>query len=414
MRLLQTDWQYLARPSQLPPEGDWFCWLILAGRGFGKTRAGAEWLISRMRSGLYNQAALIGETAADVRDVMVEGPESGILAISPRDFRPVYEPSKRKLTWPNGAIAHTYSGEDPDQLRGPQHDTCWADEPAKWRYADLAWDMMELGLRLGPKPQVCATTTPKPTKLIRALVKDPDCRVTSGSTYDNIANLAPAFIKRVVKRFEGTRLGQQELWAKLLDDVEGALWQRTRIDELRVTSYPPLVRIVVAVDPAVTDSEDSDETGIVVAGVTGGSEPHGYVLADRSLKASPHGWASAAVAAYHTHRCDRLVAEVNNGGDMVEATIRTVDPTVAYKKIHASRGKQTRAEPVAALYEQGRVHHVGLFADLEDQMCNWTATDPDSPDRVDALVWALTELLLPDEVEQQHLAMPMILRAKRH
>lgn len=367
----------------------------MAGRGYGKTRTGAEWVRGRIESGRFGRIGLIGETAADVRDVMVEG-ESGLLAISPRWNRPKYEPSKRRLTWPNGAIATTYSGDDPEQLRGPQHDTVWADEPAKWRYATEAWDNMEMGLRLGPKPQAAATTTPRAIPLIKALVVDPMTVVTGGSTYDNMANLAPQFIRRVVQKYEGTRLGRQELHAVLLDDNPNALWQRARIEELRTRSHPPLKRVVVGVDPAVSSGEDAAETGIVVAGL--GEDGHGYVLDDRSLQGSPATWAGAAVTAYHSRAANLIVGEVNNGGEMIGYTVGTIDKDVPYKAVRASRGKYTRAEPIAALYEQGRVHHVGMFAEMEDQMCQWVPGD-DSPDRMDALVWALTELMLDEEAD---------------
>lgn len=389
---LLYDWRFWARPNQLPPPGDWFVWLLLSGRGFGKTRTGAEWIRARAASGKYGRIALVAETAADARDVMIEG-ESGILAISPPWFRPDYEPSKRRLTWPNEAIATTYSGKEPEQLRGPQHDTAWVDELAKFKYPDDTWDNLELGLRLGPDPRCVVTTTPKPIKIIKSLLTDSDVTITRGSSYENIGNLAPSFIRRVIKKYEGTTLGRQELWAQLLDDAQGALWKRARIDELRVIKAPDFVRIVVAIDPAASDTEESDETGIIIAGL--GADGHGYVLDDLSLQASPDGWARAAVTGYHTLRADRIIGEVNNGGDMVEFTVRTVDPNVPFRAVHASRGKVTRAEPISALYEQGRIHHVGTFGGLEDQMCSWEpATGMRSPDRIDALVWAFTELML--------------------
>ncbi|PZN08384.1 MAG: ATP-binding protein [Bacillota bacterium] len=395
---LLYDWRFWARPKQLPPEGPWRIWLILAGRGFGKTRTGAEWVREQVERHGRRRIAIVGRTAADVRDVMVEG-ESGILSISPPWFRPVYEPSKRRLTWPNGAIATLYSADEPDLLRGPQHDAAWADELAAWRRPE-AWDNLMFGLRLGPDPRVVVTTTPRPVKIIRDLLQDPTCVVTRGSTYENAANLAPAFLEQIISRYEGTRLGRQELYGEVLDDVPGALWQRKRIDELRVREAPELVRVVVAIDPAVTSEEGSDETGIVVAGR--GVDGHAYVLADRSCRMSPDGWARRAVKAYYDFDGDRIVGEVNNGGDLVETVIRTVDPKVPYKAVRASRGKAVRAEPVAALYEQGKVHHVGTFEHLEDQLCQIT---PDgyqgagSPDRADALVWALTELMLEDYAE---------------
>jgi len=386
---LLYDWEFWARPNQLPPPGEWRTWLVLAGRGFGKTRTGGEWIRAQVESGRCGRLALVAPTAADARDVMVEG-ESGILAISPPWFRPLYEASKRRLTWPNGAIATLYSGEEPDRLRGPQHDGAWADELAAWKYPET-WDMLMFGLRLGKDPRVVVTTTPKPTKLIKELVTATTTVLTKGSTYDNAENLAPAFLEKIIAKYEGTRLGRQELHAEVLDDVEGALWKHSQLDELRVTRYPELKRIVAGVDPATTSEDESAETGIIVAGL--GVDGKGYVLDDSSLKDSPDRWARAAVTAYHKFKADRIIGEANNGGDLVETVIRTVDPKVSYKKVHASRGKLTRAEPIAALYEQGKVHHVGVFPYLEDQMCSWLPGQK-SPDRMDALVWALTELML--------------------
>lgn len=368
-------------------------WLVLAGRGFGKTRMGAEWIRKRAESGHYRRFALIGQTSADVRDVMIEG-ESGILAISPPWFRPEYEPSKRRLTWPNGAIATTYSGDSPDQLRGPQHDSAWADEPAKWKYGVAAWDNMEFGLRIGPKPQVVATTTPRPIVLIKSLIADPQTVTTRGSTYDNLANLAPSFAKRILAKYEGTRIGRQELNAEMLDDTPGALWTRMLLENTRLTSTPDLLRVVVAIDPQAS----SGQTGIIVAGKGKvGDESHGYTLDDATPPegVSPAVWATAAVAAYNKWHADCIVAEVNNGGDMIENVIRNVPggKSIRYKTIRATRGKYTRAEPIAAIFEQGRGHHVGYFAELEDQQCTWVPGD-ESPDRLDAEVWAYTELMI--------------------
>lgn len=332
---------------------------------------------------------MVGPTAADVRDTMIEG-ESGLLAIAPSWCRPQYEPSKRRVTWPNGAMAVAFSADEPDRLRGPQHDAAWCDELCSWRYPE-AWDMLSLGLRLGNDPRAVVTTTPKPIKILKTLLADPTTAVTRGSTYDNLANLARAFATEIIKRYEGTRLGRQELYADILEDVEGALWTRAMIEPLRVSVLPPLIRVVVAIDPATTDSEESDETGIVIAGL--GRDGHGYVIEDATIKASPDGWGRRAVDAYHRHQADRIIGEANNGGDMVEYVIRTVDADVSYRKVHASRGKQTRAEPIAALYEQGRVHHLGALGQLEDQMCTWVP-GARSPDRMDAMVWALTELML--------------------
>ena len=384
-------WSFWARDDQLPPDGAWVIWLILAGRGWGKTRTGAEWIQAEAQSGRRHQLALIGPSAADIRDIMIEG-ESGILQIAPPWCKPEYKPSLRKLAWPNGAEAITYSAEDPDQLRGPNIDGAWCDELAAWKYAADAWDMLMFTLRSGQDPRAVVTTTPRPTKIIRELVAASTTHVTRGRTYDNAANLAPSFLSTIVRKYEGTRLGRQELEAEILSDTPGALWQRDALEALRVREHPPLSRIVVAIDPAITAAEDSDETGIIAAGV-GASDGHGYVLEDASLRGTPHAWATAAVRLYHTLKADRIIAEGNQGGDMVEHTIHTVDPNVPVTLVHATRGKLTRAEPVAALYEQSKVHHAGTFPALEDQQCTWTQGDT-SPDRLDALVWALTHLML--------------------
>jgi phage terminase large subunit-like protein len=397
-RALLYDWSFWARPAQLPPQGDWRVWLLLAGRGFGKTRTGAELIRARVAASTARRLALVAPTAADARNVMVEG-ESGILAVSPPWDRPRYEPSKRRLTWPNGAIATLYSADEPERLRGPQHDATWCDELGSWRHPE-AWDMLMFGLRLGTDPRVVVTTTPRPTKLIRALIADPKAVVTRGTTYENRANLAPAFLDQIIRKYEGTRLGRQELDAELLDDVAGALWTRGIIEAARSSTAPSLVRVVVAIDPAATSTEDADETGIIVAGKD--AQGQGWMLADSSGRYQPTEWAKTAIAAYRAHRADRVVAEVNHGGEMVEATLRAIDPNVSFAAVRASRGKVTRAEPVAALYEQGRVHHVGAFPQLEDQMCGFAPAGRNevdlraggSPDRVDALVWALTDLLL--------------------
>lgn len=360
----------------------------MAGRGFGKTRTGAEYVRREVEEGRAGRVALVAATSADARDVIVEG-QSGIVAVSPPWFEPTYEPSKRRLTWPNGAIATLYSADEPDRLRGPEHDLAWADELASWRYPD-AWDMLLFGLRLGRNPRAVITTTPRPRPMIRELLSDPDAVVTRGSTFDNAANLAPKFLKKIIAKYEGTRLGRQELYAEVLDDVPGALWTRAMLEATRHRELPELVRVVVAIDPAVTSGEDSDETGIVVAGVDRDGQFH--VLADRSCRDTPDAWARRAVEAFDEFEADRIVAEVNNGGDLVEATIRTVRRSVPYAKVHASRGKRVRAEPIAALYEQGKVHHYGDLKLLEDQMLTFTPDSGASPDRVDALVWALTEL----------------------
>lgn len=386
------DWTVWARPKQLPPDGAWRVWLILAGRGFGKTRTGAEFIRREVNAGKANHIALVGATAADVRDTMIEG-ESGLLRVFPPDQRPHYEPSKRRVTFHNGASASAYSADEPDRLRGPNHDLAWADELAAWRYSD-AWDQLMLGLRIGEHPRCVVTTTPRPVEVIRRLMttKDGTVHVTRGSTYENQKNLASAFIDEMRRRYEGTTLGRQELHAEILDDLEGALWQRTMFDQNRVHQHTQLRRVVVAVDPATTSRSNSNETGIVVAGI--GVDGKGYVLDDKTIRGTPDEWGRAAVSAYHTYQCDRIVAEANQGGDMVRHTLMTVDRNAPIKLVHASRGKRTRAEPVAALYEQGKVHHVGYLSALEDQMCNWVPDLSDSPDRLDALVWALTELMI--------------------
>ena len=389
---LASAWPVWARPEQLQPAGTWRTWLILAGRGWGKSRTGAEWVRAQVKTGRCGRIALVARTAADVRDVIVEG-ESGLLAISPKDERPLWEPSRRRLTWPHtGAIATTYSADEPDQLRGPQHDGAWADEIAAWRYPET-WDQLRFGLRLGAHPRVVVTTTPRPTKIIRDLIASPDTVVTRGRTRDNVANLAPGVVAELERRYAGSRLGRQELDGEVLDDSAGALWRWTWIDAARVAKAPDLRRIVVAVDPATTSGEESDETGIVVAGI--GYDGRGYILADESGRYRPEEWARKVASAYHAHKADAVIAESNQGGDMVGAVLRAYGSAgLPVRTVHAKRGKATRAEPVAVLYEQARVSHVGSLARLEDQLTTW---DPGasgaSPDRLDALVYAVTDLL---------------------
>ena len=367
--------------------------MVLAGRGFGKTRVGAEYVRARVEANAVQRIALIAATAGDARETLVEG-QSGLLAISPPWSRPKYEPSKRRVTWPNGARATLFSADEPERLRGPEHDLIWADELAAWR-DPLAWDMAALGLRLGRDPRAIVTTTPKPRAFLKAVLKEPGVIVTRGRTLDNAANLAAPFLEKILAKYAGTRLGRQELEAELLEDTPGALWTLAMFDHpgFRVDAAPPMTRVVVAVDPAETSSESSDETGIITAGL--GHDGRPYVLADRSLRASPFGWATAAVRAYYEFGADAIIAERNAGGDMIETTIHTVDANVNVKTVWASRGKATRAEPAAALYEQNRVSHVGPHPELEAQLTGW-APGPGvkSPDRLDALVWALTELAL--------------------
>jgi phage terminase large subunit-like protein len=389
-------WHDLARPEQLPPPGDWLVWLLLAGRGMGKTRSAAEWVNEMADTHPGTRIALVGRTPADVRDIMIEG-ESGILNCS-RGVRPTYESTKRRVTWPNGSQAAAYSAEVPSVLRGPEHEFAWAEEAASWTDArlgdtlDTAWNNLMLGLRLGKDPRCVVTTTPKPNKLIRTIVSRASTTVTTGTTYDNLDNLAPSFRDAVLATYEGTRIGRQELMGELLEDVVGALWTLTMIEDARVKVAPDMARVVVAVDPSGGSGPDNDEQGIIVAGK--GVDGEYYVLADRSCKLSPHGWASRAAGAFHEFAGDRVVAEKNFGGDMVASTLHQVDVNAPVKLVTSSRGKVQRAEPVAALYEQGRVHHLGPLAQLEDQLTTWTPQDGTSPDRLDALVFALTELAL--------------------
>jgi phage terminase large subunit-like protein len=361
----------------------------LAGRGAGKTRTAAEWLAWKAISNENTRWAIVAPTHADARDTCVEG-ESGILNIL-KEFGVLkdYNRSISEIFLTNRSRIKLFSGEEPDRLRGPQFHGGWFDELAAFKRPD-AWDQYQFGARLGQHPQTIVTTTPRPTKLIKDLVERNGVTVVRGSTFDNAKNLAPSALAELKLRYENTRLGRQELYGEILDTVEGALWTREVIERARVTDIPPLIRIVVAIDPAVTNNADSDETGIVAAGIT--SDNHYYVLSDKSLRASPDAWARQAVNLYHDLKADKIVAETNNGGDMVTLLIKQVDHSAPVKKVTATRGKQLRAEPISSLYEQGRVHHHGYFAELETQMCEWTPTSNESPDRLDALVWAITEL----------------------
>jgi phage terminase large subunit-like protein len=399
---LDYHWEFWARPTQLPPAGDWIKWLILAGRGWGKTRVGAETVRSWMcgdtplTGGKFSRVAIVAETSADARLVIVEG-ESGLLRIHPPAFRPHYHTSKRQLTWPNGSIATLYNATEPDQLRGPQHQAAWCDELAKWQYVRDTWDMLQFGLRLGERPLQVITTTPRPIPVLKEIIASPGTSVTRGVTSDNFSNLAPSFLQQIMARYQGTRLGRQELNAEILDDNPNALWKREQLDKLRVPKTPELARVVVAIDPSGTagGDEGSADVGIVAAGR--GVDGKCYILADATCNMSPAGWGRRAIETYRRFDADRIVAERNYGGAMVKHVIRTTDPNVPYKEVTASRGKWVRAEPVAALYEQGRVFHIGGFSQLEDEMCSF---GPDglsegmSPNRVDALVWAVTELML--------------------
>lgn len=398
--LLEYSWDFFARPNQKAPPGQWKTWLILAGRGFGKTRAGAEWVREMvcgptpLARGKLTQVAIVGETAKDVRDVMVEG-SSGILAVHPPDFRPTYSPANNWVVWPNGVKAITYNATEPDQLRGPQFDGAWLDETAKWRYAEETYDMLQFCLRLGSDPRQIITTTPRPIPLIKKLIADPTTAVTSGSTYENAANLAPTFIEEMRKRYEGTRLGRQELHADVLMDMPGALWKQDMLDRNRcqMSDIPPMERIVVAIDPAVAAvdqaTDETSETGIVVAGR--GTDGLGYVFDDLSCVEMPEGWARKAISGYDQYQADRVIVETNQGGAMVAPTIRAVRD-VPIQEVKASRGKITRAEPISALYEQNRIKHIGRFGALEEQMTLFVPGNVDKADRVDALVWAMTAL----------------------
>jgi phage terminase large subunit-like protein len=406
LEFISHDWQLWARDDQLPPPtaqggGPWTTWLLLGGRGAGKTRAGAEWVRGLalgqppFAASPTQRIGLIGETLHDARAVMVDGP-SGLLAIHPASERPSYNASQRTLTWPNGAIAQLFSAEDPESLRGPQFGAAWADELAKWRYADAAWDMLQFCLRLGQHPRQTVTTTPRPIPLLKRLIADPRTAISRAATEANAPNLAPSFLDAVVGRYQGTRLGRQELGGELIDDRPDALWQRGRIERSRVTTAPELERIVVAVDPPVSSGPRADACGIVAAGRA--QDGRAYVLADATVQGvQPLDWALAAVSLYESLNADGIVAEVNQGGELVAEMLRQVAPNIAVRMVRATRGKYLRAGPVAALYSRGLVTHVGCFPALEDQMCDFTPaglSDGRSPDRLDALVWALTELML--------------------
>jgi len=395
LEALKYEWPIWARKSQMAPKGDWTTWLLLGGRGAGKTRAGAEWVRSKA-TGAYPKSpiALVGETISDARSVMVEG-HSGIMAVHPAAERPTFTRSRNEIEWPNGAVARLYSASDPESLRGPQFSLAWCDETCKWPDADAAWDMLQFCLRIGERPQQLVTTTPKPIKLLRRIINDPMTRVSNVKTAENKHNLAPSFLTSIVDQYRGTSLGRQELEGEILESNEDALWSRQLIDLSRSTSMPELERIVIAVDPPVSSHERSDKCGIVVAGLFEGCV---YVLADATLpRATPLRWATKVVELYEFFEADCVVAEVNQGGDLVSNALHQVCPLLPVKSVHAKRGKWLRAEPVAMLYERGSVRHVGLLAELEDEMCNFAATgkaNGHSPDRLDALVWAVTELAL--------------------
>ncbi|MFC3691997.1 DNA-packaging protein [Chenggangzhangella methanolivorans] len=397
--LIEGDWALWARRDQCPPAGDWTTWLVLGGRGAGKTRAGAEWTrgVALGRPGFAPAAgriALVAETYADLREVMIDGP-SGLRAICPGPERPRYEPTRKRLLFRNGAVAHGFSAEDPEALRGPQFDAAWCDEIGKWRHGEEAWDMLQFGLRLGARPRQVATTTPRATPLVKRLVADGAVAVTRAATKANAANLAPGFLQAVVGAYAGTRLGRQELDGELIEDRDDALWSREAVERARVAAAPALRRIVAAVDPPASSGKSSDACGLVAAGL--GEDGRVYVLADETLQgARPELWAARAVALWRRLEADALVAEVNQGGEMVRAVISGVDPSIPVIAVRATRGKWLRAEPVAALYAQGRVSHVGPLPALEDEMAGFGLdglSNGRSPDRVDALVWAVSHLM---------------------
>ena len=406
---LQHDWSFWGRDAQFPPtDNEWNTWLINAGRGFGKTRCGAEWVREQVKLG-HKRIACVASTNSDIERVMVKG-ESGFLSVCWKHDKthkdthigfPEWSPTRRSLTWANGAKVEFYSAEEPERLRGPQFSAAWCDELAAWNKDIDTWQMLQFCLRLGKHPRVCVTTTPKPTKLMRELLKNSKTVVTSGSTFDNSANLADTYLTAVRDQYEGTRIGRQELYAEVLEEAEGALWSTDMLDAAHVKheDVPDLTRIVVALDPAVTANAESDMTGIVVAGID--INGIAYVLGDYTDKLSPQGWAAKAIQLYHHYEADRIVAEVNQGGDMVKTTVHGEDDSVSYKAVRASRGKYARAEPVSALYERGLVKHVSNPPDgaslneLETQMRTWEPLGRiGSPDRLDAMVWAITDLSL--------------------
>ena len=414
---LLYDWKRWGRDKQIAPDWDWFVWMVMAGRGFGKTRTGVEWIRSHVEGpssliappGAPRRIAIVADEPGDIIKDIYEG-AGGFKQNCPPWNRPIYNKNLKRFIWPSGIYANCYSAEDPESLRGPNIEMAWCDELGKWRYAEEAWKQLELIVRLG-NPRVLVTTTPRPIETIKDLIKrvrgpdnpDGDVALAHGTTYENKANLSPKWFKMLAGTFEGTRMGRQELLAEILEDVEGAFWTRDMIELARAGRPPKAMdRIVVAIDPAVTSGEDADETGLIVAGANGhGLARHGFVLQDASFRATPMAWCKKAVQLYHTWGADRIVAETNNGGDLVETTLRTVDNSVSFKKVTASRGKDIRAEPIAALYEQGRVHHCGSFPELEDQMCTFVKgiKPKKSPDRMDANVWAMTELLLEKHTE---------------
>jgi len=403
--LRKSPWWFIGRPEQQEPEGDWFIWLILSGRGWGKTRTGAEWLARKVidnpktKDNVATQWAIFAPTFKDAKSICVEGPSGLLKALQHNglqnevDF--IYNKSSHKIDFASGARIHTFGADSPDSGRGLNLSGAWLDEIASWQYPYESWtEGLAPALRIGERPRVVVTTTPKPLRLIREWVSrtDGSIHLTRGSTFDNAKNLSGNALKELRSRYEGTRTGRQELYGEILEQAEGALWTRNWIEDARISKdeIPRFTRVIVGIDPAVTNSETSDETGIITCAL--GVDKEFYVLADDTLRATPNEWGKRALQAYTRWGADRIVAEVNNGGDMVAMVIHQIDRGAAVKKVHATRNKSTRAEPISALYEQGKVHHVGGFPQLEDQMVLWTPDSRKSPDRLDALVWALTEL----------------------
>ncbi len=389
----QYDWMTWAREAQLPPQGQWNTWLILAGRGFGKTRTGAETIRHWVKLGESKRIALIGQSLNDTRQVMVTG-KSGLLNICPPNEYPRFDVSKNQLIWPSGAVATLYGGDYYEKFRGPEFDTVWVDELAKFRYAQELWEQLMLCLRL-PPARAIITTTPRPIPILTKIMNDPTTVTTKGTTFDNADNLSPCFLSQIKKQFEHTRLGQQELFAEILTEHQGALWNRRSI-VYQLNPPETFKRVLIAIDPATTHHSHSDETGIIVAALS--SDNCVYVLDDLSGRFSPTQWAQTVEKAYYNYKADRVVAEINKGGDLVEGVLKTVAPHLSYHPVRATRGKYARAEPVAALYEQGKVFHIKPFLDLESQMCTYVpGQGQKSPDRMDALVWAVTSLMLDSE-----------------
>jgi len=395
---LQYDWEFWGRPDQLPPvqwgQAGCFIWMIRTGRGWGKSRTATEIFINAVRYGGYKYPNLVGATADEVRDVMING-ETGILKCAAPDFYPEYIPSLKKLIWPNKVETHIYYGSEPSKGRGPQSDFLWFDEIAKYQFPEETFDNLMLGLRLGSNPLCIVTSTPRPTRFLMDLEQRTDKQeractvVTRGRTQDNFKNLSPVFISTIISKYEHTRLGRQELEGEFLSDNPEALWKRSDIDNNRVRQIPELTYVVIGVDPSATSKAGSDDTGIIAAGKS--KEGHFYILGDYTCHLTPQGWGEAVLTAYHKHEANMVIGETNQGGEMVQHTLKTIDPKIPFKAVHSSRGKSIRAEPVSALYEQGKVHHFGTFPELEDELCEWTP-GADSPDRLDALVFALTEL----------------------